>query len=112
MDHSTLASVPGTPRLAGQAPPFAALAAQETVAVDELHKRSEILAAIRSNLAESSIDAAIKARMTSLLDELDLHLGVATFQAKRAALASFAAAHFAVLFPVLGPLIDTLGDPS
>ena len=48
--------------------------------------------------------------MIALLDELDLHLGLGTFHARKAALTAFAAAHTAILFPVLGPLIDSLGD--
>ena len=83
------------------------------VAADDpamLHKRSEILAAMRSNLEESEVDPSIRSRMIALLDELDLHLGLGTFHARKAALTAFAAAHTAILFPVLGPLIDSLGD--
>ncbi|MFT4191736.1 MAG: hypothetical protein QM617_09485 [Comamonas sp.] len=84
----------------------------DTVVLDPglRQKHFEVLAAIRSNVNESSIDAAIKARLGWLLDELDAHLGVATFHAKRAALSRFADDHGAVLFPVVGPLIETLAD--
>lgn len=75
-------------------------------------KQFEVLAAIRSNLEESDVEGGIKARMLGLLDELDLHLGLSTFTAKQTALVAFASAHLAVLFPVVGPLIETLGDPS